>query len=111
MLWSCSSLCVLIEDDLENREPIRLDFLLGRLGLAGRLILPDPLDLRDHEPRDRFASASWGLCSGWGNSANAMLVLECALNECNEDEGVDPGVVLGSTMPIPDADDALPRRG
>lgn len=40
-----------------------------------------------------------------------MLVLEYALNECNEDEGVDAGVVLGSTMPIPDADDALPRRG
>ena len=103
---------MLIDVGRENIEPMRLDFLLGRLGLVGRLLLPDPLDLRDHEPSVRFASGG-GWCSGCGNSAKAMLVLEWALKECREDEGVDVDVdvVLGSTIPSPDPDDALPNRG
>lgn len=92
-------------------EPRRLDFLLGRLGLTGRLVVPDPPDLCDHEPSTRFVSGSWGWCSGCGKSAKAMLVLELTLNECIEDEDVDIGVDLGSTTPIPDPDEALPRRG
>ena len=40
-----------------------------------------------------------------------MLVLEWALKEFKEAEGVNIGVVLGSSMPSPNPDDALPNRG